>query len=150
MKKVDNQKREHRGGRRPGAGRPRVPKITVVLTPDVLTQLVSLAEQQRRTPEEYAADLLTQAVTPLNQPSQEMTTTLVPLCELLPGPVGAVQPHQLKLIEQLQMGSRLVEMGRDIWMLTVGAESHRIDSRTIFAMRQKNMLVDAEKQIQFI
>ncbi len=148
MKKLDNQKREGRGGARPGAGRPRISKITAVVTPGVLAQLVKLAERQQQTPEEYAADLLTQAVmTSVNQPTQATTpSTLHFLSELLTGPVAAVHAHQLQLIEEMKTGGRLVETGRDVWMLTAGSESRRIDSRTIFAMRQKNMLIEGESE----
>jgi hypothetical protein len=150
MKKTKIQDLNDWGGRREGAGRPRVPRVTAPLTPELEASLHAQAQAAGRTPEVHATHLIAQGLsTPLAalQPIQVQAspTTLPPrppgLRQLVPGPVAASAPHHLKLIDELEDGATLKEQARDIWRLTaINGEVSKVSGSTVFSLLSKGML----------
>jgi hypothetical protein len=150
MKKSQIQKHDRRGGRREGAGRPRVPRVTAPLTPELEAALHAQAQAAGRTPEAHAAHLIAQGLSVLPatpQPAQVQASPAAPpprppgLRQLVPGPVAASAPHHRKLIDDLEDGATLKEQARDVWHLsTPGGEARRVDSRTVFSLLSKKVL----------
>ncbi len=84
MKKTKVQDLNDWGGRRKGAGRPRVPRVTAPLTPELEAALQAQASTAGRTPEAHAAHLIAQG---LSVPAEEM---------------AASAPRPIKLIDELK------------------------------------------------
>lgn len=79
MKKVTVQDLNDWGGRREGAGRPRVPRVTAPLTSELEAALQTQASDAGRTPEAHAAHLIAQG---LSIPTGEMAASAPPLAKL--------------------------------------------------------------------
>ncbi len=138
------------GGRREGAGRPRVPRVTAPLTPELEAALHAQAQAAGRTPEAHAAHLIAQglSVLPVSpQPAQVQASPAAPpprppgLRQLMPGSVAASAPHHRKLIDALKDGATLEEQDREVWQLiTSRGEVRKVDRRTVSGLLSKSVL----------
>ncbi len=150
MNKSKIQKHDQRGGRRAGAGRPRVPRVTAPLTPELETALNAQAQAAGRTPEAHAAYLIAQGLSDLPaspQPAQVQASPATPpprppgLRQLVPGAVAASTAHHRELIDDLEDGATLKEQTRDVWQLTTpDSEARKVNSSTVFSLLFKGVL----------
>lgn len=150
MKKTKIQDLSDWGGRRAGAGRPRVPRVTVPLTLELEAALNIKAQAAGRTPEAHAAHLIAQGLSVLPallQPAQVQASSAAPqpgppeLRQLVPGAVAASAPHHLKLIDDLEDGATLKEQARNVWQLTTpDGQARKVNSSTVFSLLSKGVL----------
>lgn len=92
--KSKKPRKDGRGGRREGAGRPRKPRLTLELSPDLLAILTEQAAQRGQAVEEYAADLLTRAGEGMPESSTKSSSVAPPAPrQLRPGSEPPKMPH---------------------------------------------------------
>lgn len=147
------------GGRREGAGRPRVPRVTAPLTMELEAALHAQAQAAGRTPEAHAAHLIAQGLSvpvaaaqpaPLRQsargktkapPAAPRPPAPVVLRQLVPGTVAPSSLLHRELIEDLEDGATLKEQARDVWQLaTPDGKARKVNSSTVFSLLSKGVL----------
>ncbi len=159
MKKVTIQDLNDWGGRRKGAGRPRVPRVTVPLTPELEAALHAQASAAGRTPEQHAAHLIAQGlgvpaaasqpapvrrsarVKPKAPPAAPRPLPPVVLRQLVSGGVAPGLLSHRELIEDLDDGATLKEQARDVWQFTsASGEVRKVSSRMVLSLFSKGVL----------
>lgn len=155
MKVPKNQKsslsppEDKRGGARPGAGRPRVPRVTVTLPQHLYDFLLFMDERTGKPPDEYATELLTAAlVRTINEvadPEQWLEEEQPELREMEIGQELPVLKTHVNVIWKMRRGGVLKEDAPGRWKLHFREKDEPIDGRTIASLLRRGVTTIKEK-----
>lgn len=154
MKSRRNQKsspsppEDRRGGARPGAGRPKLPRVTVTLPQNLYDFLTGMAEADGRPPDEYSAELLATTIRRLMadtaDPDQWPEPEPPQLRELEIGQALPVLKNHVNIVWKLRRGGTLREVAPGRWELAYKEKIEPIDGRTIASLLRRGVTVVRE------